>query len=132
MYQPDHVKTSPDFPIPDTMRAWVLGDPDQLTLTKKPVPVPKRAEVLVRIDAVAICATDLEIIHHGPPALIQGASPSTRISRRATNTWARWWHWGLVSTNTGSDSASPWKSTPDAASASAAAKACTPPVTITA
>ena len=33
MYQPDHVKTSPDFPIPDMMRAWVLGDPDQLTLT---------------------------------------------------------------------------------------------------
>src|ERR1700728_438309 len=75
MYKPDHVKTSPDFPIPDTMRAWVLGDPDQLTLTTKPVPVPKRAEVLVRIDAVAICATDLEIIHHGPPASIQGGQP---------------------------------------------------------
>ena len=75
MYQHDHVKTSPDFPIPDMMRAWVLGDPDQLTLTTKPVPVPKRAEVLVRIDAVAICATDLEIIHHGPPALIQGGQP---------------------------------------------------------
>ena len=56
------VKTSPDFPVPDTMKAWVLGDPGQLSLTDKPVPVPKRAEVLVRIDAVAICATDLEII----------------------------------------------------------------------
>ena len=75
MYQPANVKTSPDFPIPDTMKAWVLGDPDQLTLTTKPVPVPKRAEVLVRIDAVAICATDLEIIHHGPPAMIQGGLP---------------------------------------------------------
>ena len=21
------VRTSPDFPIPDTMKAWVLGDP---------------------------------------------------------------------------------------------------------
>jgi L-iditol 2-dehydrogenase len=31
--------------------------------------------VLVRIDAVAICATDLEIIHKGPPALIQGGLP---------------------------------------------------------
>ena len=29
--------------------------------------MPARAEVLVRIDAVAICATDLDIIHHGPP-----------------------------------------------------------------
>src|SRR6202048_300636 len=75
MYKPDHVKTSPDFLIPETMRAWVLGDPGQLTLTTKPVPVPKKAEVLVRIDAVAICATDLEIIHHGPPAMIQGGLP---------------------------------------------------------
>jgi L-iditol 2-dehydrogenase len=75
MYKHDNVKTSPDFPIPDTMRAWVLGDPDQLKLSTKPVPVPKKAEVLVRIDAVAICATDLEIIHHGPPAMIQGGLP---------------------------------------------------------
>src|SRR6201992_1026871 len=75
MYQPDNVKTSPDFPIPETMRAWVLRTPDQLTLPTKPVPVPKRAEVLVRIDAVAICATDLEIISHGPPAMIRGGLP---------------------------------------------------------
>lgn len=75
MYQPANVKTSPDFPIPDIMKAWVLGDPHQLTLINKPVPAPKRAEVLVRIDAVAICATDLEIIQHGPPAMIQGGLP---------------------------------------------------------
>ena len=72
---PQNVKTSPDFPIPETMRAWVLGDPDELTLSTKPVPVPQKAEVLVRIDAVAICATDLEIISHGPPAMIQGGLP---------------------------------------------------------
>ena len=58
--------------MPDTMRAWVLGDPGELKLIEKPVPVPKRAEVLVRIDAVAICATDLEIIWHGPPAIDSG------------------------------------------------------------
>ena len=75
MYKHDHVRTSVDVPVTETMRAWVLGDPDQLTLTTKPVPVPKRAEVLVRNDAVAICATDLEIIHHGPPAMIQGGLP---------------------------------------------------------
>ena len=62
MYAPPGVNTSADFPIPDTMKAWVLGDPGQLSLTDKPVPVPSKAEVLVRIDAVAICATDLEII----------------------------------------------------------------------
>ena len=75
MHQYDAVKTSPDFPIPSTMRAWVLGDPDQLTLTTKSTPAPGRAEVLVRIDAVAICATDLEIISHGPPAMIRGGLP---------------------------------------------------------
>ncbi|RXF72658.1 zinc-dependent alcohol dehydrogenase [Hansschlegelia zhihuaiae] len=69
------VKTDPNYPIPETMKAWVLGDPDQLTLADKPVPTPKKAEVLVRIDAVAICATDLEIIHKGPPAQIQGGLP---------------------------------------------------------
>jgi L-iditol 2-dehydrogenase len=39
------------------------------------VPVPQRAEVLVRIDAVAICATDLDNIYHGPPAMIEGGPP---------------------------------------------------------
>jgi threonine dehydrogenase-like Zn-dependent dehydrogenase len=75
MYQPPGVKTSPTLPIPDRMKAWVLGDPDQLLLREKPVPVPSRAEVLVRIDAVAICATDLEIIHSGSPASIEGGLP---------------------------------------------------------
>src|ERR1700749_703423 len=75
MYSGPGVKTSPDFPIPDTMKAWVLGNPGELKFTEKPIPVPKRAEVLVRIDAVAICATDLEIIDHGSPALIQGGKP---------------------------------------------------------
>lgn len=75
MYAPSKVKTSSDFPIPDEMRAWVLGNPDELTLAAKPVPVPSKAEVLVRIDAVAICATDLEIIHYGSPAKIEGAPP---------------------------------------------------------
>ncbi len=63
MYAPTNVTTSPDYPVPEQMKAWILGDPDQLHLREKPVPVPARAEVLVRIDAVAICATDLEIIH---------------------------------------------------------------------
>jgi L-iditol 2-dehydrogenase len=75
MYAHPGVRTLASHPVPDTMKAWVLGEPGQLTLTEKPVPVPGRAEVLVRIDAVAICATDLEIIHKGPPALIQGGLP---------------------------------------------------------
>src|ERR1700750_525902 len=75
MYNPPNVTTSPDHPVPDQMKAWVLGDPDQLHLRDKPVPVPQRAEVLVRIDAVAVCATDLEVISAGPPALINGRLP---------------------------------------------------------
>src|SRR5690349_4003749 len=78
MYAPAGVKTNTDYPIPDVMKAWVLGDPGQLSLREKPVPVPKRAEVLVRIDAVAICATDLEIIYHGPPASICGGLPHNK------------------------------------------------------
>jgi L-iditol 2-dehydrogenase len=69
------VKTDPGFPIPSSMKAWVLGNPGELKRAEKPVPLPGRAEVLVRIDAVAICATDLEIIDHGSPALIQGGTP---------------------------------------------------------
>jgi L-iditol 2-dehydrogenase len=61
--------------VPASMKAWVLGNPDELTLVDKPVPQPGAAEVLVRIDAIAVCATDLEIIHSGPPALIQGGDP---------------------------------------------------------
>jgi L-iditol 2-dehydrogenase len=75
MYSHPDVKTAPEFPIPDLMKAWVLDDPGHLSLTEKPTPVPGRAEVLVRIDAVAICATDLEIIYNGPPALIEGGLP---------------------------------------------------------
>ena len=64
-----------EFSIPRTMKAWVLDDPEQLRLVEKPVPAPGPAEVLVRIDAVAICGTDVEIITKGLPAWIQGGLP---------------------------------------------------------
>lgn len=69
------VKTSAKMPVPEEMRAWVLGDPDELALQNKPVPAPGKAEALVRIDAVAICATDLEIMTYGTPAMIEGGPP---------------------------------------------------------
>ena len=75
MYAPANVRTSAEMPISDTMKAWVLGGPNELRMVEKPVPVPKRAEILVRIDAVAICATDLEIIETGSPAMIEGGLP---------------------------------------------------------
>ena len=68
-------KTSSKYPIPKTMKAWVLGNPYEISLIDKPVEMPGKAEVLVKIDAVAICATDLDVISHGPPALIKGGLP---------------------------------------------------------
>jgi len=61
--------------VPKTMKAWVLDGPEQLRLVEKPVPEPGPAEVLVRIDAVAICGTDVEILTKGLPAWIRGGLP---------------------------------------------------------
>src|SRR5437868_11728720 len=69
---------SNQYPIPDRMKAWVLGGPEELSLVEKPVPQPGPAEVLVRIDAIAVCATDIEIIRHGVPAMIDGGLPFNR------------------------------------------------------
>ena len=63
------------YRIPATMQAWVLGGPEELALVEKPVPQPGAAEVLVRVDAIAVCATDIEIIRHGVPAMIDGGLP---------------------------------------------------------
>lgn len=75
MYAPQAVKTDPSMPVPEKMQAWILGDPHQLERVEKDTPVPQRAEVLVRIDAIAICATDLDVIAEGPPAMIEGGLP---------------------------------------------------------
>jgi L-iditol 2-dehydrogenase len=64
-----------DLSIPSKMKAWVLDGPEQLRLAEKPVPQPGPAEALVRIDAVAICGTDVEIITKGLPAWIEGGLP---------------------------------------------------------
>jgi L-iditol 2-dehydrogenase len=69
-----HLLTN-EIRVPDRMKAWVLGGPDEIFLVDKPVPQPAAAEVLVRIDAVAICATDLEIMRHGVPAMVEGGLP---------------------------------------------------------
>src|SRR2546428_935056 len=66
------------YPIPDRMKAWVLGGREELPLVEKPVPQPGPAEVLVRVDAIAVCATDIEIIRHGMPAMIDGGLPFNR------------------------------------------------------
>lgn len=67
---PNHPLLTNELPVPKRMKAWVLGGPDEILLVDKPVPKPSSAEVLVRVDAVAICATDLEILRHGVPAMV--------------------------------------------------------------
>src|ERR1700719_674638 len=69
---------SNQYTIPDRMKAWVLGGPEELSLVEKPVPQPGPAEGLVRVDAIAGCATDIEIIRHGVPAMIDGGLPFNR------------------------------------------------------
>lgn len=61
--------------IPDVMKAWALFGPGDIRPVTKPVPHPGDAEALVKIEAVAICGTDIEILHHGLPALIDGKPP---------------------------------------------------------
>lgn len=51
--------------IPATMRAMVLTAPGEWELQTVPVPVCGDDEVLCRIDAVAICGSDPELIHGG-------------------------------------------------------------------
>jgi hypothetical protein len=38
------------YHVPKTMKAWVLGGPEELALVEKRVPEPGPAEVLVRIE----------------------------------------------------------------------------------
>lgn len=51
--------------IPTTMRAMVLTGPGTWEVQTVPVPSFTEEEVLCRIDAVAICGSDPEIIHGG-------------------------------------------------------------------
>lgn len=61
--------------IPDVMRAWALFGPGDLRPVRKRVPRPGLAEVLIEIEAVAVCGTDLEILYNGLPAMVEGGSP---------------------------------------------------------
>ena len=71
----DDLKISKKYSFPKEMKAWVLKSPNELELKTKAIPTPGYSEVLVKIDAVAICATDLDVISYGPPALIEGEKP---------------------------------------------------------
>ena len=61
--------------IPAMMKAWALFAPGDLRPVMKPVPRPGLAEALIKVEAVAICGTDLEILHRGLPAMVEGKPP---------------------------------------------------------
>jgi L-iditol 2-dehydrogenase len=54
--------------LPETMKAAVLfGERDMRLVDDYPVPVPDRDEVLIHVQACAICGTDPKILAHGWP-----------------------------------------------------------------
>ncbi|MDQ8702645.1 NAD(P)-dependent alcohol dehydrogenase [Streptomyces sp. LHD-70] len=51
--------------LPTTMRAAVLHGPEQLVVEERPVPAPGPRQVLVRVDAVGTCGSDVHYYRHG-------------------------------------------------------------------
>jgi len=63
----DYRRASGSYRIPKTSRAWNLygAGLENLRLEEAPVPKPKDDELLVRIDAVGVCASDWKMISQG-------------------------------------------------------------------
>ena len=57
------------YRVAEKMKAMVLTGPGTWEIQEVGVPVPGDGEVLCRIDAVAICGSDPEIIHGGLPGV---------------------------------------------------------------
>ncbi|MGK5638559.1 NAD(P)-dependent alcohol dehydrogenase [Streptomyces sp. URMC 126] len=51
--------------VPSTMRAAVLHGPEDLRIEERPVPLPGPGQVLVRVEAVGICGSDVHYYRHG-------------------------------------------------------------------
>jgi L-iditol 2-dehydrogenase len=51
--------------LPSTMRAAVLRAPEHLEIQERPVPQPGPGQVLVRVEAVGICGSDVHYYQHG-------------------------------------------------------------------
>lgn len=55
--------TNAETTLPETMRAVVVHGPEDYRLETLPVPVPGPGELLLRVDAVGVCASDLKCYH---------------------------------------------------------------------
>lgn len=51
--------------LPETMRASVLLEAETLELQERAVPVPDPDQVLIRIEAVGVCGSDVHFFHEG-------------------------------------------------------------------
>lgn len=54
-----------DPSLPESMRVSVLTAPRALEVRERPVPHPRRDEVLVRVQAVGVCGSDVHYYEHG-------------------------------------------------------------------
>lgn len=59
----ENAATTAAATIPTTMRAVVVHGPGDYRLETRPVPTPGAGELLLRTDAVGICASDLKCYH---------------------------------------------------------------------
>src|SRR5262245_52908842 len=76
------------------MKAWLLNSPGPvdtrpLKLTEVPVPVPGDDEVLLRVDACAICRTDLHVVEGELPVRRSPVIPGHQIVGRITAVGSR-------------------------------------------
>jgi len=66
------------------MRAWMVSEPrpisqSPLALVERPVPVPARGEVLVRVGACGVCRTDLHLAEGDLPPRRSGVVPGHEV-----------------------------------------------------
>ena len=58
---------APARPLPTTMRALVVREPNQFEIREVPVPEPGPDQVLARVRAVSICGTDVHLVRGDYP-----------------------------------------------------------------
>lgn len=65
------------------MKALLYTRPHEVILTDVPDPIPQEGEVLIRVDAVGICGSDMHAFHgrdgRRPPPLVLGHEASGRV-----------------------------------------------------
>jgi propanol-preferring alcohol dehydrogenase len=70
--------------VTNMMRAWVVCEPgpisqSPLALVERPVPIPARGEVLVRVRACGVCRTDLHLAEGELPPRRSGVVPGHEV-----------------------------------------------------